>query len=329
MLLRLKFALLLSVVAANASAHQLGAALIKVQALPQQQISVELHAPLDAAGRPPAIATILGDDCNTVSHGSHAEARAVVRHWLQQCQADFAPRTIKVTGLNAQTPDALMVVDYASGEIVHLSANRQNPTVSIPLADAAEPPALKHYLPMGFTHIAGGYDHLILVLLLCLMARSKQLLWVVTSFTLAHSASLALATLGHIQAPALVVESCIALSLMLLAAELLRQVKDSSYSSITLRYPAAMAFTFGLIHGLGFAGALAETGLPDDAAWQALLLFNIGVELGQLAFVAVLLSLYAIASSTVARQVLPKIKPPMLYGIGGLAAFWFWQRLLF
>lgn len=329
MLLRLKLALLLCLVVGDAAAHQLGAALIKIQELPQQQVSIELHAPLDAAGRPPAIAAVLDGGCDSISHGSHAETSGVVRQWLQQCKTELASSVITIAGLTAQTPDALIVVHYNSGVTAHLSANRQNPSVILPTADVTEAPALQHYLPMGFTHIAGGYDHLILVLLLCLMARGKQLLWVVTSFTLAHSASLALATFGHVQTPALVVESCIALSLVLLAAELLRQSRKPSYSSITLRYPAAMAFIFGLIHGLGFAGALAETGLPADAAWQALLLFNIGVELGQLAFVAVLLSLYAIAANTLAPRYLHKIKPPTLYGIGGLAAFWFWQRLLF
>lgn len=315
-------------------AHQLGTALVKVTASAgieagHQQIEIELHAPVDNNGRPPSVFAELEPNCETLSHNSRALREEVLRFWLGQCANGIEGRSLKITGLNAQTPDAMLVVQYASGEQAHFTLNRSLNHITIPaLKEAPVAPPVKHYLAMGVEHIASGYDHLLLVLLLCLIASGARLLWVITSFTLAHSAALFTAIVWQWQLPAQPVEAMIALSLMLLAAECLRRHNDHKYQSLTLSKPALMAFLFGLIHGLGFAGALTAVGLPEDAAWQALLLFNLGVELGQLAFIAVLLIAYRILSSTIVVQALPNIKPPMLYGIGGLSAFWFFQRLL-
>lgn len=320
-----------------ASAHQLGVAWVSVF---EEQVStqstefqIQLKAPYNAAGRPPAIGIQLGEDCITTSHNSHAEEEGITRVWRQQCNGPLAGRRVEITGLNAQTPDAVLIAHYANGEQNHITLRRANPSTTLKqTASETKLTASRDYFPMGIEHILGGYDHLLLVFLFWLMARGKKLFWVVTSFTAAHSVSLALAVSGVISIPSLVIESSIALSIALLAAELLRQHRNKDYLSITLQAPALMALIFGLLHGLGFAGALAEAGLPSDHFWPALLLFNLGVEAGQLLFIAAVAVisrlLLAAINSSIAAQALPNLKPPMLYSIGGLSAFWFLQRLL-
>lgn len=317
-----------------ASAHQLGAALIKVAALNtpvagQLEIRTELHAPVDTNGRPPTVFVEVGNDCTTLGQNSRADDDEVVRYWWGQCKDFFIGRELTVLGLSAQTPDAILVVEYPADEIAHFTLNQKLNRVTIPApTEAAVQPAVSQYFEMGVAHIWSGYDHLLLVLLLCLLASGKQLVWVVTSFTLAHSISLAGATLWQWQLPSQPVEAVIALSLVSLAAECLRRHRNPNYQSISLSQPALMAFIFGLIHGLGFAGALAEVGLPSETQWLALLLFNLGVETGQLAFIATMMVVYRMLQTTIIVQALPNIKPPMLYSIGGLSAFWLWQRLL-
>jgi len=152
------------------------------------------------------------------------------------------------------------------------------------------------------------------------------LLWTVTSFTLAHSITLALATLGWVRVPGPPIEATIALSIVLLAVELVRLQRGEE--SWTARWPWTVAFLFGLLHGLGFAGALAEIGLPRGDVPLALFAFNVGVELGQLAFIAAVLGLYGLAKRVKATAPLGSwVRPAAPYAIGILASFWFFQRL--
>jgi len=183
------------------------------------------------------------------------------------------------------------------------------------------------YLSQGVQHILLGFDHLLFVFALMLIVRNGwTLVKTITAFTIAHSITLALATLGVIHVPAPPVEATIALSILLLATEIARMSRGQP--SVTSRLPWAVAFCFGLLHGLGFAGALSEIGLPQGDVPLALLSFNVGVELGQLAFVAVVLVLRAV----VLRLPLPRraaqyAQPAAYYAIGTLSAFWFFDRL--
>jgi len=183
------------------------------------------------------------------------------------------------------------------------------------------------YVSQGVQHILLGFDHLLFVFALMLIVGSGwALVKTITAFTAAHSITLALAALGVIHVPAPPVEATIALSILLLASEIARLSRGQR--SLTSRFPWAVAFCFGLLHGLGFAGALVEIGLPQGDVPLALLSFNVGVELGQLAFVGAILALRAVAM----RLPLPKIaaryaQPIAYYGIGTLSAFWFFDRL--
>lgn len=178
----------------------------------------------------------------------------------------------------------------------------------------------KAYTVLGVEHILGGIDHLLFVFgLLFLVGFQRQLLWTITAFTAAHSITLASAALGLLTLRSPPVEATIALSIVLVAGEALHQ-----RMTLARRWPVVLAFLFGLVHGLGFAGALKEIGLPDNYLPTALLCFNIGVELGQLLTVAVAWAIWR-ALRNVPQAML--IRTPTLYGIGSIAAYWSWLRI--
>jgi hydrogenase/urease accessory protein HupE len=188
---------------------------------------------------------------------------------------------------------------------------------------------VRTYTILGIEHILSGFDHLLFVLALVLLVPgTRRLLVTVTAFTVAHSLTLAGATLGWVHVPAPPVEASIALSIVFIASEIVH-TRQGRYS-VTQRYPWIVAFTFGLLHGFGFAGALAEVGLPQSSIPIALLFFNVGVEIGQLLFVGAVLTVMAVGWRAGQRLRLPqpawlwRIAP---YAIGGLASFWLVERL--
>jgi hydrogenase/urease accessory protein HupE len=171
------------------------------------------------------------------------------------------------------------------------------------------------YTILGVEHILTGFDHLLFVLaLLFLVGFNRRLLYTITAFTLAHSVTLALAALGLLTLRSPPVEASIALSIVLVAGEALH-----GGPTFARRWPAVVAFLFGLVHGLGFAGALKEIGLPQQHLPVALLTFNVGVEIGQLFVVTVAFGLYR-AVAAVPRVALARA--PALYAIGAVAAYW-------
>jgi hydrogenase/urease accessory protein HupE len=196
--------------------------------------------------------------------------------------------------------------------------------------EVAEPPSAWavawQYLELGVAHILLGFDHLLFVLALLLIVRGwRRLLATVTAFTLAHSITLAAATLGFVRVPGPPVEATIALSIVFLASELLKVSRGQA--SLTARAPWLVAFSFGLLHGFGFAGALADVGLPRAEIPLALLTFNVGVELGQIAFV--FMALAAVWLLGRIRMEWPTWAAQVpAYGIGSLAAFWLVERLV-
>ena len=189
---------------------------------------------------------------------------------------------------------------------------------------------VREYSRLGVEHIIGGYDHLLFVLGLLVIARSaRRILLTVTGFTLAHSITLSLSALGYVQVPIAPVEATIALSIVFLAHEIGRRQDDS----LTYRYPLLVSFSFGLLHGLGFASALGEIGLVRDEVLLSLLFFNVGVELGQLLFIAVVVALAALAvrASRLSRYAtLVTARHADLaaaYVIGIPAAYWLIERV--
>jgi len=188
---------------------------------------------------------------------------------------------------------------------------------------------VRTYTILGIEHILSGFDHLLFVLALVLLVRGpRRLLATITAFTAAHSLTLAGATLGWVQVPGPPVEASIALSIVFVASEIVH-TRQGRYS-VTQHYPWVVAFAFGLLHGFGFAGALAEVGLPQSSIPIALLFFNVGVEIGQLLFVGGVLAVMTIGSRAAQRRRwahpawLWRIAP---YAVGGLASFWLVERL--
>jgi hydrogenase/urease accessory protein HupE len=182
------------------------------------------------------------------------------------------------------------------------------------------------YLVLGFEHILLGIDHLLFVLALLLVVRSWKLLFgTITAFTIAHSITLGLASLGFVSVPGAPVEAIIALSIVFVAAEIVRSYRGNP--GITERAPWLVACSFGLLHGFGFAGALSEIGLPQSAIPMALLSFNLGVELGQLAFVVTLVLVYQAVKRVPLK--LPQWSQLVVpYAIGSVAMFWVVERVL-
>ncbi len=239
--------------------------------------------------------------------------------------APLSGQTITIDGLSAMQTDVLLLVQLQDGASHSAILRPSSPEFMIPL----EPSKLKvagDYWRMGTVHILEGVDHLLFVLALMLIVTGfKPLLKAVTAFTVAHSITLALATLGVVHIPSAPTEALIALSILFLAVEIIHSRQGKI--SLTEQYPWVVAFAFGLFHGLGFAGALSEIGLPQQEIPLALLMFNVGVETGQLMFIAVVLALFAVLKRLPvtlpqgAWRVLP-------YSIGSIAAYWTIDRVM-
>jgi hydrogenase/urease accessory protein HupE len=251
------------------------------------------------------------------------------QHGALQCPGGVAGKAFTVDGLPATQTDVLLRIAYLDGSASNHRLTPDAPSVEIPARPSAFE-VVRTYLVLGVEHILLGIDHLLFVLALLLLVRGAgRLVATVTAFTVAHSITLGAATLGFVQVPSAPVEATIALSILFLAAELARRHAESSSSaaSLTTRFPWLVAFAFGLLHGFGFAGALSEVGMPESAVPLALLFFNVGVELGQLVFIAAVFGLAWLVRLAAVR--VPQAwQPAVAYGIGSVAAFWVVERTL-
>jgi hypothetical protein len=232
---------------------------------------------------------------------------------------------LSVDGLVGLSTDVLVRVKLADGTEHSAVLRGSNLSFTIPEQPTKGEVALS-YWQMGTIHILEGYDHLLFLLTLLLIVTGLwPLLKTVTAFTVAHSLTLALATLGVVNIPPAPTEALISLSIVLLAVEAVR--KYSGELTISERYPWLIAFTFGLVHGLGFAGALSEIGIPQNEVPLALLMFNVGVETGQVLFVvAVSLLLAGLRKLHGTTALLTARAAP--YAIGSIAAFWTIERVI-
>jgi hydrogenase/urease accessory protein HupE len=248
---------------------------------------------------------------------------AAVQTWRLRAEG-LRGQTVRIAGLETTLTDALVRVAFTDGSTwVHRLTPRQ-PGAIIPTRLSAWGVA-GTYLALGVEHILTGIDHLLFVLALLLLTRGTwRLVRTVTAFTVAHSITLGLATLGLIHVPSRPVEAVIALSIVFVAAEIVQARRGRS--GLAAQMPWIVAFIFGLLHGFGFAGALSEVGLPEGHIPVALLFFNLGVEVGQLLFIAAVLTL--VAGARRIPMAWPRwagLVPP--YAIGSLAMFWVIQRV--
>jgi hydrogenase/urease accessory protein HupE len=258
--------------------------------------------------------------------GAYIERRTIRRG------SGLIGQKIAIEGLSGTSTDVLVRIESLGGAT---QTERLSPTKTAFIVQAA-PASLEvaaTYLRLGIEHILFGFDHLLFVLALVILVRGwRRVAITVTAFTVAHSITLAAATLGLVNVPGRPVEAAIALSIVLVAVEIVNARRG--IPSLTERRPWLVAFCFGLLHGLGFAGALAEVGLPNHAIPIALLFFNLGVEIGQLAFVAAVL----VAGELVRRALALRLQPARVqrtvdrldaaaaYAIGAVAAYWLIER---
>jgi hydrogenase/urease accessory protein HupE len=249
---------------------------------------------------------------------------AYVERWRIERTGGLAGQRIGIAGLSSTRIDTLVRLTDIDGVTQTARATPDSPSIAV-AATASRWSVASSYLALGVEHILLGIDHLLFVLALVLLVQGwKQLVTTITAFTIAHSITLAAATLGFVRVPGPPVEACIALSIVFVAAEIVRGLRGRA--SVTARWAWLVAFTFGLLHGLGFAGALSEVGLPPHAIPVALLFFNVGVELGQLLFIAVATSILALAGRLrLSDSRWGQLATP--YCIGGIAMFWVIQRI--
>jgi hydrogenase/urease accessory protein HupE len=241
---------------------------------------------------------------------------------MLRCGEDGLTGTLSILGVGKSFSAAIVKIAWLDGQSRVYTLTAGEPTVQL-YGSAEDQRGLREiasiYTALGIEHILTGVDHLLFVIgLLFLVGFNRRLIWTITAFTLAHSVTLALSALGWLVLRSPPVEASIALSIVLVAGEALHR-----QNTLARRFPALVAFLFGLVHGLGFAGALKEIGLPEHHLLAALLTFNIGVEIGQLLTVAAAWVVWRVGSRW---PTLAKARIAMLYGIGSVAAYWSWER---
>jgi hydrogenase/urease accessory protein HupE len=250
----------------------------------------------------------------------------VVRRWenLPFTRDSFDGATLDIQGLQFTITDALVNLTFANGQQIQEILRPGTPSMRVHLTGTGKLP-VPAYLRLGIEHILTGFDHLSFVLGLLLLVRSRMMLVkTITAFTIAHSITLVAAALGLVHVSAPVIESLVALSIVFVAVELARYYRG--HEGLTVRFPWLISFTFGLLHGFAFAGSLAQIGLPPHNIPLALLLFNLGVEIGQLLFVAAVFAFIGLL------RLLPRQLPAWTrwvapYAIGALASYWMFERI--
>lgn len=276
------------------------------------------------------IAVRLPDHCTRSDFVVRAAEGAQIERWRATCQGELFGTEISIEGLPLTRTDVLARVERADGSSQTALLTADAPAFTV-ARQANWTAVARAYFGLGVEHIVFGIDHLLFVLaLLFLVSSWRQLLGTVTAFTVAHSLTLAAATLGLVHVSAAPVEACIALSIVFVAREVVHAA--GGRPALAARRPWIVAFAFGLLHGFGFAGALRAVGLPEHAVPTALAFFNLGVEAGQLLFVAaVFVVLGAIrrlrpGMASDAWGVTRRLARPVSYAIGIVAASWLIER---
>jgi hydrogenase/urease accessory protein HupE len=249
---------------------------------------------------------------------------ALVEKFSLTCDGGLFGQSIGVEGLQRTITDVLVQLALIDGGRYSLRLTADAPVQTF----SGGGTFLMAYFGLGVEHLVFGLDHILFVLGLVLLVRGwRSLIYVITAFTLAHSLTLGLSMLGRISAPSAVVEAIIALSILFVAIELLQPPEKRS--ALAARYPQAMAFGFGLLHGFGFAGVLGEIGLPRDVELAALALFNIGLEVGQLLVVAamVLFMRFVKPALLAHEKWAPALQQVPIIAIGGISVYWLLDRL--
>jgi len=311
-------------------ADALAPQLLELKEHAQGHISMKWKMSLKKA---PAVklAPMLSSGCEQVLKGE--QERDQVRHtlWDLHCVSDtLVGKTISMQGLNASGASVLLKVHLHDGQFYQRILSSDNTSYEIPEAQSRLE-IFSDYVSMGIKHLLVGVDHILFVICLVLLVSiRRKLILVVSMFTVGHSITLSLSTLGLVTVSTALAEVFIAFSVVYAAAELL----DKNNTSLIRKYPAIMAAAFGLLHGLGFASVLSDVGVPQLHIPLSLLAFNVGIEIGQLIVIFVLLGLAFFLRTFIGkvkgREVkVGELKPKLpIYAVGCLSSLWFWERML-
>jgi hydrogenase/urease accessory protein HupE len=311
---------------ATACAHEARPAYLEITETTSGRYEVLWRTPLLSGIGLPVVLRFPGDVRNLTDPALREFPDSLVERRLIDAHEGLAGKRIEFVGLQATITDVLVRVQLRDSTYSTTLVRPSRPWIEI-AAQQGPLSVARAYVMHGIEHILFGFDHLLFVLALILIVRSGRVLLVtVTAFTVAHSITLSLATLGVVHVPGPPIEASIALSILLLACEIVRMQRGQA--SLTARWPWLVAFSFGLLHGFGFASALKDIGLPQRDIPLALFTFNIGVEIGQLIFIGFVLGVLACARRI---DLPPALERHALrtatYAIGSVAAFWFIDRL--
>jgi len=316
---------LIATLGAGAGAHEVRPAYLELRETGPETLDVLWKVPA-RGDLTLALVPVFPHACSEVAPARAWRAGgAAIESYGIRCAGGLFGHEIGVEGLSATMTDVLVRVQWLDDQTQVVRLTPAAPSFVVEAAPGVLEVATT-YLGLGIEHILLGIDHLLFVLGLLLIVRDRwTLVKTITAFTLAHSITLAAATLGFVQVQSAPVEAVIALSIVFLASELARLHRGDV--GLTARHPWLVAFSFGLLHGFGFAGALAEIGLPQTDIPLALFVFNLGVEAGQLLFVAGVLALLWLGRRVVASP--PRwLQGAPAYAIGSLTAFWVIERVL-
>lgn len=320
------FLLLLFLSTLVVQADEIRPAYLEVKESQATQFNFLLKLPIKGNKQLP-ITLQMANNCTTsIKARSYRVNGAVIKQWSMTCLDGLYGETLAFKGLAQSNTDVLVRLEFVNktSQSVLLTPSKTSYTID---KEASSLQIVKTYTWLGITHILLGFDHLLFVFALLLIVKSmRRLLWTITAFTVAHSITMAGATLGFVHIPQQPVEAIIALSILFLAMEIIHEKQGKV--GLTSRYPWLIAFIFGLLHGFGFAGALAEIGLPEQAITLALIFFNIGVELGQLMFVATVVLIAFVLQRLKHPVLFKKMETVLIYAIGGLSSLWFIERVV-
>jgi hydrogenase/urease accessory protein HupE len=315
------FVLALTLSAPRAHAHEVRPAYLELTETAPDNFAIIWKQPISGGTRL-ALRPLLPPACHAEGEKSlEAATNAVIERWRVVCPGGLKGAEVRIDGLERTLTSVYVQALWRDGKSASALAQPSAPKVTLGPGAA---PAVSRYVRLGIEHILAGLDHLAFVAGLVLLASGvRRLLLSLTAFTLAHSITLALSALGSVRLPSAPVEACIALSIMLVGYEAVRLARGTG--GLTVSAPWLAAFGFGLLHGFGFAGAIAEIGLPERARASALLLFNVGVEIGQIAVVAALLG--PLLWLRKRPSTLQQARVIGGYMLGCAGAFWLIQRL--
>ena len=315
--------LVITAAASPAMAHEIRPAYLQIREIAPSTYDMLWKTPAQGNMRLALDVTLPSNCRNLGDERTTPVDAAVIQRWRSTCDGGLPGKPIVIANLATSLTDVIVRFEPLEGRAKTLRTNGATPQVVIPERQSKLAVA-RLYFRLGLEHILTGIDHLLFVLcLLMLIGDFKRLLGAITAFTVAHSVTLAGTTLGWLRLSSLPVEACIALSIAIVAAEIIK-VRTGKSGATPLR-PSIAAFGFGLLHGFGFAAALREIGLPDDAVPLSLLCFNLGVEAGQILFVAAVLLSVFIWKRHASRMPLWAWRLPP-YVAGTVAAFWFIER---